>query len=129
MWRFSHAGISTSVLTFGGGGLFHPVPRPATACCKLDLGPSALTSVRLRPADDAHFVLSLRALIGQEAPPRQRTPLAAFRVAALIKSSTRQTNPNPLTVQCRILDNLLASTPYGHKTKLLSVDDSGRPWR
>ena len=32
-------------------------------------------------------------------------------------------------IQCRILDNLLDSQPYHHKTKLLSVDDSGRPWR
>jgi hypothetical protein len=37
--------------------------------------------------------------------------------------------PNPLTVRCRILDNLLDSQPYHHKTKLLGVDDSGRPWR
>src|SRR5215212_4861014 len=40
------------------------------------------------------------------------------------------TNPNPVMVRCRILDNLLDSQPYDHKTKLLSVDDSGgRPWR
>ena len=54
-------------------------------------------------------------------------PLAAFRVPALAKNSFRQTDPNPLTVGCCILDNLLDSQPYDHKTKLLSVDDSGLP--
>jgi len=49
-------------------------------------------------------------------PPESRHPVVAHLA--------------DIEARCRILDNLLDSQPYDHKTKLLSVDDSGdRPWR
>jgi hypothetical protein len=75
-------------------------------------------------AADVSFVPEAANFSGER--PDGDTPRSISRYCANQKFLPAN-NPNPLTVGCRILDNLLDSQPYDHKTKLLSVDDSGRP--